>query len=99
MTAYIEATLSRLFKNSRGRDAKSICSFPALADFKEPTITITSPDCGASPAILSKEYIAPNNKLPGLEWEAPHAIAGQVKEWIIIVEDVDAPVLSPVNHG
>ncbi|KAJ9152018.1 PEBP-like protein [Pleurostoma richardsiae] len=100
MTAVIEATLSWLFKNARGRDEKSFFKGPAFAEHKEPTITITSPDCGETGVTLSKEYIAEGGgKIPSLEWRTPDDIASSVKEWLLFVEDPDAPLPTPIAHG
>lgn len=103
MTAYIEVALAWLFKNQKGRDAKSFYNQPAFSDHKEQTISITSPDCGPSPASLGVEYTydAPggNCKIPSLEWKAPPSIAGAVKEWLLVSEDPDVPLPTPIAHG
>jgi hypothetical protein len=102
MTAYIEVTLAWLFKNQKGRDDKSFYSFPAFNDHKEQTIEITSPDCGSSPAALSVEYTidGPGGaKIPSLEWKAPAGIADAVKEWLLVSEDPDVPLPTPITHG
>lgn len=100
MTAYIEVTLSWLFKNQKGRDAKSFYTNPAFANHKEQTIDITSPDCGPSPAALSVEYTHDGaGKIPSLEWKAPGSIAASVKEWLLVSEDPDAPLPTPIAHG
>jgi hypothetical protein len=102
MTAYIEVTLAWLFKNQKGRDAKSFYTVSAFDEHKEQTIEITSPDCGPSPAALSVEYTidGPGGcKIPSLEWKAPPRIAGSVKEWLLVAEDPDVPLPSPIAHG
>lgn len=96
MLKYVEVTASWLFANAKGRDAKTFVKSPQFASFPEPTIQITSPDCGASPATLSPEYMAGGDgRLPGLEWES---VSG-VKQWLLICEDVDAPLPNPICHG
>ncbi|KAI9873440.1 MAG: hypothetical protein M1830_000413, partial [Pleopsidium flavum] len=45
---FLEYGLSRLFINFKGRDEKLFIKGPAFADFPEPTLPITSPDCGPS---------------------------------------------------
>ncbi|UKZ71403.1 uncharacterized protein TrAtP1_012362 [Trichoderma atroviride] len=72
MLKYVEITASWLFANAKGRDAKTFVKGPQFASYPEPTIQITSPDCGAMPG---------------------------VKQWILICEDVDAPLPNPICHG
>jgi phosphatidylethanolamine-binding protein (PEBP) family uncharacterized protein len=100
MTALIEVTASWLLRNKKGRDAKSFYTIPAFDNHKEKTIEITSPDCGPTPATLSADYTADGTgKIPSLEWKAPESIAASVKEWLLICEDVDAPLPTPICHG
>jgi len=103
MAAYLEVTLAWLFKNQKGRDAKSFYTVPAFDNHKEQTIEITSPDCGPSPAALSVDYTfdAPGGaaKIPSLEWKAPTDIATSVKEWLLVSEDPDVPLPTPIAHG
>ncbi|KAL6903002.1 PEBP-like protein [Trichoderma evansii] len=96
MLKYVELTASWLFANARGRDAKTFVKGPQFASYPEPTIQITSPDCGASPATLSPEYMAGGDgRLPELKWDS---VPG-VKQWLLICEDVDAPLPNPICHG
>lgn len=100
MTAILEVTLAYLLQNKKGRDAKSFYTRPAFADFKEPTIDITSPDCGPTPATLAVDYTADGSgKFPTLEWKAPESIASSVKQWVLVAEDPDAPIPTPACHG
>ncbi|GJC80705.1 hypothetical protein ColLi_03543 [Colletotrichum liriopes] len=100
MHKYVEITLSWLLKNSRGHDAKSFYTSPAFVSQAEPTITVTSPDCGASPATLGPEYITGGGgRIPALSWTAPADLESKVKEWLIVVEDPDAPLPTPICHG
>ncbi|KAK2003419.1 PEBP-like protein [Colletotrichum falcatum] len=97
---YVEVSLSRLFINSRAHDAKAFYTSPAFASHAEPTITVTSPDCGASPATMGPEYIAGGGgRIPALSWEVPSDLAPELREWIIVVEDMDAPLPMPICHG
>ncbi|KAI0434108.1 PEBP-like protein [Xylaria sp. FL1042] len=96
----IEVSLSWLFANAKGRDAKSFYTRPALAGFTEQSITVTSPDCDASGSKLAIEYIHDGGgKFPALQWSAPPEIADQVKEWLLVCEDPDAPLPTPIIHG
>lgn len=100
MSRYIEASLSWLFKNAKGRDNKAFFTGLAFAEHKEQTITVTSPDCGETGATLSAEYTADGEgKIPILEWEAPESIKPAVKEWLVVSEDPDAPLPTPICHG
>ncbi|KAI1247820.1 hypothetical protein MGN70_011713 [Eutypa lata] len=101
MTALLEVTLSWLFANAKGRDAKAFHTRPAFAEHKAQTITtLASPDCGASGVLLSTEYTADGpGKFPGLQWAAPPELEGRVKEWLLVCEDPDAPLPTPVAHA
>jgi len=100
MTAVVEVTLSYLFRNAKGRDAKSFFKGPAFAAVPDPTIPITSPDCGATNATLSRAYMAEGGgQIPILEWTAPDDIAPRVREWLLVSEDPDAPLPTPICHG
>ncbi|KAI1429271.1 PEBP-like protein [Xylaria sp. FL1777] len=98
--AVLEVTLSWLFANAKGRDAKSFFTRPALASFKEQSVTVTSRDCGASGSKLTVDYTQDGSgKFPALEWSASPGIADQVKEWLLVSEDPDAPLPTPIIHG
>lgn len=98
--AVLEVVLSRLFANAKGRDAKSFYTRPALASFTEQSITVTSPDCGASGSKLGVDYTHDGRgKFPALKWSARPEIAAQVKEWLLVSEDPDAPLPTPIIHG
>lgn len=102
--APVELTVAWLFKNSKGRDEKSFYRSEAFKDFPEPTIEIISPECGpgspTQPAELKKEHSADGaGKFPSLEWKTPEHLSGKVKEWLIVSEDVDAPLPTPIPHG
>ncbi|KAI2630878.1 PEBP-like protein [Hypoxylon sp. NC1633] len=101
MTAILEVTLSWLFKNARGRDEKSFFKGPAFAELQDKQeIIVTAPECGATNAKLDIAYTADGaGKFPTLRWEAPPHIAGQVKEWLLVSEDPDAPLPTPICHG
>lgn len=98
MTAYIEVAASWLFANFKGRDAKAFPTNPAFSSHPEPTISITSPDCGAYGATLDPAYVHGGEGLiPALEWDGS-AVPG-VKEWLLVSEDPDAPLPTPICHG
>ncbi|KAH9243871.1 hypothetical protein COL154_003618 [Colletotrichum chrysophilum] len=100
MNPYVEVTLSWLLKSSRGHDAKAFYTSPAFAAHKEQNLTVTSPDCGPSPAELKPEYIVEGGgRIPALAWTAPQDVEARVKEWLIVSEDPDAPLPTPICHG
>lgn len=104
MLDLVEVGLSWVFQNARGRDEKSFYRSPAFSEFSQPTIDISSPDLGpgslAAPAQLKKEHCADGaGTFPSLEWENPPNLEGQVKEWLLVNEDPDAPLPTPIAHG
>ncbi|KAH8890926.1 PEBP-like protein [Thozetella sp. PMI_491] len=100
MLKYVEVSLAWLLQNAKGRDDKAFFTAPAFAEHKEPTIKITSPDCGETNATLSVEYTADGEgKIPILEWTVPDSLKGSVKEWLLFSEDPDAPLPTPICHG
>ncbi|KAE9369707.1 PEBP-like protein [Stipitochalara longipes BDJ] len=93
---FIEGTLGHLLSGQKGRDAKLFTNTPPFSAFPEPTIPITSPDCGASGSAMDKDYSQlGSERFPLLKWPANP----EVKEWLVIVEDPDAPLPSPIVHG
>ncbi|KAF6805851.1 hypothetical protein CSOJ01_09207 [Colletotrichum sojae] len=100
MNPYVEVTLSWLLKSSRAHDSKCFHASPAFSSHAEQTITVTSPDCGPSPAAFGPEYITEGGgRIPALSWVAPADVEKDVKEWLIVVEDPDAPLPTPICHG
>ncbi|KAL4724992.1 hypothetical protein ACLX1H_008439 [Fusarium chlamydosporum] len=96
MTAYIEVAASWLFKNFKGRDAKAFFTTPAFAEHPEPTLSVTSLDCGPDGAALGKDYMrGGQGKLPQLQWDSHEG----VREWLLVSEDPDAPLPTPICHG
>ncbi|RSM12654.1 hypothetical protein CDV31_006230 [Fusarium ambrosium] len=96
MTAYIEVAASWLFKNAKAHDAKAFFTLPPFASHPEPTLPITSPDCGADGATLGKEFMHGGQGLfPELRWDSHEG----VKEWLLVSEDPDAPFPTPICHG
>jgi phosphatidylethanolamine-binding protein (PEBP) family uncharacterized protein len=91
---YVERTLSYLTKNRKGYDAQLFTKGPALSSFPEPTITITSPDCGPSDSMLDIDHTQDGKDLiPSLNWTLPSTIPiSEVAEYLLVIEDVDAPI-------
>jgi phosphatidylethanolamine-binding protein (PEBP) family uncharacterized protein len=98
----IERTLAYLTKNQKGRDAKLFTKGPAFTSHPSPTLPITSPDCGPSPSTFDSNYTEDGAGLfPTLTWILPPTIdASTVVEYLLVIEDADAPLLStPALHG
>jgi phosphatidylethanolamine-binding protein (PEBP) family uncharacterized protein len=107
MTAYLELGASWLFANAKGHDAKVFAKSAPLAAFPEPTIRVASPAFGSGtvvklgaeePATMDVEYMATGQgRLPALEWDAE--AVPEVAQWLLICEDVDAPLPTPICHS
>jgi phosphatidylethanolamine-binding protein (PEBP) family uncharacterized protein len=97
----LERTLSFLFHSQRGHDAKLFPTSPAFASFPKPSLTITSPDCGASGSMLDITYTADgDSRCPSLSWSLPETIpASEVKEYLIMIQDADVPIPTPIMHA
>ncbi|KAI0128447.1 phosphatidylethanolamine-binding protein [Xylariales sp. AK1849] len=103
MIALLEVTLSWLFRSFKNRDAKLFhtrTAFTSLPAYPEQAINITSPDCGTTDARLGVEYTADGaGKFPELSWTAPAEWQAKVKQWLLVSEDPDAPLPTPIAHG
>ncbi|KAE8453195.1 hypothetical protein EG329_011262 [Mollisiaceae sp. DMI_Dod_QoI] len=98
---YVERTVSWLTKNVRGHDAKLFPKSPAFKSYPEPTLTVTSPDCGPSNSKFDIDHTQDGKDLiPSLTWTLPASIpASSVKEYLILVEDADGPLGFPIMHA
>ena len=95
--SYIEYGLGRLFINQKGRDAKLFIKGPAFADFPEPTFEVDSLECGPSNSVMDIRYTQfKEDRFPGLKWSGP---GGDVKEYLVVIEDPDAPLPTPPAHA
>ncbi|KAF2243491.1 PEBP-like protein [Trematosphaeria pertusa] len=93
----LEYCLGRLLFQRRGYDADCLFNTHAFRNHPKPTISISSPDCGASGAQLSSEYSKfGSGRIPSLTW--PRA-APNVKEYLLLSEDPDAPLGHANVHG
>ncbi|EFQ25022.1 hypothetical protein CGRA01v4_06677 [Colletotrichum graminicola] len=100
MIRYVEVSLSWISKNIRGHDAKAFYNSPVFASHADPTITVTSPDCGESPGTMGPEYIGGSGgRIPALSWDVPSDLEPEVREWLLVVEDMDAPLPMAICHG
>ncbi|KAI1640198.1 PEBP-like protein [Biscogniauxia mediterranea] len=106
MTALLEVSLSWLLRNAKGHDARSFYARPAFADagLADPdaaqSIAVTSPDCGPSGSRLGAQHTHDGGgRFPALAWSAPPELAGRVRQWLLVSEDPDAPLPTPICHG
>jgi len=93
----LEYYLGRLLYNSRGHDSGLFFKTPAFKSMPEPTFTVKSADCGPSNSHMQDEYTGyGKDRFPELSWEKP---SHNVAQYVLIVEDPDAPLPWPVTHG
>jgi len=93
----IEYGLGRLLFNFKAHDDKLFTKGPAFTSFSEPTFEVDSPDCGASNSIMKLEYTQlSEDRFPELAWSTP---SPDVKEYLLVVEDADAPLPFTPTHG
>ncbi|CAG8955051.1 hypothetical protein HYFRA_00007065 [Hymenoscyphus fraxineus] len=101
-SATIEKHVGRLLFSQRGHDAKLITRSISSLTSLPPTLIITSP-LGNSPCALLHEHSALGaNRFPLLTWQLPDdgsVSASDVRAWLVVVEDPDAPLPSPIVHG
>ena len=97
----LEAFLGRkVLFSFRGRDAKLFVNSAPFTNHSKPTIQVASPECGPSQSslLLSHTPLA-TNRFPELQWSVSSILQAQIAEYVVIVEDPDAPLPSPVVHG
>ncbi|KAH8804398.1 phosphatidylethanolamine-binding protein [Xylogone sp. PMI_703] len=93
----LEWTLAKLLYRRRGYDHDLFYKGLAFEKFPKPTFDVISPDCGPTGAKLGVEYSQwGSGKVPRLTWPAG---GPEVKEYIIVIEDPDAPMGHSNVHG
>lgn len=103
----IESALGGTFASYRGHDDKLFIKSPAFQSHPEATITITSPECGPSISSLQIHHTPlGENRFPELTWsplapttEESSPRSAIITEYLVIVEDPDAPLPMPITHG
>jgi phosphatidylethanolamine-binding protein (PEBP) family uncharacterized protein len=94
---YIEHTLGTLLSRIRNHDSQVLTKSPAFTDIPTPTINLECPECGPSGSPMLRHHSDYGGEnFPHLTWD--NAPPGTV-EYLLIVEDVDAPVPFPACHG
>ena len=84
----------------RGRDAKLFVNSTPFNNHSKPTIQVASPECGPSQSSLLLSHTPlTTNRFPELQWSVPPSLQAQIAEYVVVIEDPDAPLPSPVVHG
>jgi phosphatidylethanolamine-binding protein (PEBP) family uncharacterized protein len=97
ISRYIEWALGTLLFRRRGYDHDLFHKGLAFEQFPNATFEVSSPDCGATGAELGIEYSQLGaRKVPQLTWPAG---GPEVKEYVIVSEDPDAPLGHSNVHG
>lgn len=98
---YVEYAIARTFSNAKGRDAGLFQRTNAFASLPKPNMTLESPDCGPSNSNFDPAYTQMGeDKFPEFAWSGPEGVPqDSIKEYILICEDVDAPLPKPIMHG
>ncbi|QKX56854.1 uncharacterized protein TRUGW13939_03961 [Talaromyces rugulosus] len=95
---YVERIISWTLSARRGHDAGLISKTNPFTTVAEPTLALECPDIGDSGSKIPPKYsFFETGHFPTLKW--PEAEPLGVKEWLLIVEDPDAPLAEPVTHG
>jgi phosphatidylethanolamine-binding protein (PEBP) family uncharacterized protein len=93
---YVELIFAKLLANVKGHEAGRFVKGPAFASFPDATINVTSEDCGPSGSNMSLNHTAEGKDLfPQLSWTP----VPETQEYLLVAQDVDAPLPSPVTHG
>ena len=100
----VENALGGAFSSYRGHDDKLFFKSPGFKAHPNPTIIVTSPECGESTSELRIHHTPlGENRFPRLKWSPPALTEDHTQsailEYLIIVEDPDAPLPMPITHG
>lgn len=98
---YVEYGFAIIFANFKNRDAKLFKTTPAFSSVPLPNIDLSAPDCGPSGCTVDKIYtVDGDQRFPQLTWNHPNAVPQEsIKEYLVLCEDPDAPLPTPVVHG
>ncbi|KAI9935055.1 hypothetical protein MW887_000676 [Aspergillus wentii] len=99
--AYLQYALGKLFYRVRGHDAKQIIYTDAFKGLTNPNIALEATDCGPSGSVMLNDHtcLAEDGvgRFPDLRWNPPELI-DDVKEYVLICEDIDLPIPGLVIH-
>lgn len=97
--AFIEYTLGKLTSYMKANDAKLFTKGPAFAEFPQPTLELSCPECGPSGSTMKLHHTQvgeeSKDRFPDLTWSRVEG----AKEYILLCEDADLPVPAVVFHG
>jgi phosphatidylethanolamine-binding protein (PEBP) family uncharacterized protein len=98
ISRYIEAFFGRVFYNYKQRDAGL---FTKRVIFKDTSslLVVECPELGETNILKRKHTPFGENELPTLAWSSDADTLQRIKEFVLIVEDADVPVPSPIVHG
>lgn len=96
---YVEQALAWVLSSRKGHDAGLIHKTGAFTNVPEPTIPLECPDIGPTGSHIPREYSFFDKALfPTLKWPSS-TTDDKIKEYLLVVEDPDAPLAQPVVHG
>lgn len=99
-SARLEAFIGRRLIKQRGRDAKLLTRANAALKNISPTLAVSSPLGPSESPLLPEHTPLADNRFPTLSWTLPSDVdPAQVHSYLLVVEDPDAPLPSPVVHG
>ncbi|KAI9708949.1 MAG: hypothetical protein M1820_003643 [Bogoriella megaspora] len=94
-----ENFLAQLLSSQRGRDRKLFLKSAVFAGHPDPNILVISPELGESGAAMTIDHSPFGaNACPELSWTVQESSQPPV-EYVVVVEDPDAPLPSLVVHG
>ena len=99
---HVQYGLGRLFYPIRGHDSRQLVLCPAFRFFPRPNMTLESVECGEiGSSLLNHHTCLDENgegKFPELRWTPPPS--GEVREYVLICEDLDLPIpYLVIHHG
>ncbi|KAE8351841.1 phosphatidylethanolamine-binding protein [Aspergillus coremiiformis] len=99
---YLQYFLGRLLYRIRGHDAGQIVRTAAFRDLPQPNMKLEATECGPSGSLMLPYHtcLAADTKgnFPELHWTPPSKV--EVKEYVLISEDIDPPIPRfVVMHG
>lgn len=96
---FTEYGLGRLTSYFKANDAKLFTKGAAFADFPEPTLELSCPECGPSGSMMKLHHTQvgeeSKDRFPDLTW---NRVEG-AKKYILLCEDADLPIPTVVFHG
>ena len=96
---YVEAMLGFLLSGYKGHDSQLLVHSKGFSGHNVSTITVNSPECGPTHSPLQECHSSEGGgKMPSIAWSLPDP-ALTVAQYLVIIEDPDAPLPGPILHG